>query len=232
MFSIIMPFDSNRLKQFKNTKRVYDEMPQKKEFVIPTRSEPHLRRFFAEHNLGRDVRIIPYTHEVGFNCSKALNIGVRSARYPNIIITSPEVKPLTPVLEQLEKVLGANVICQVWDEDEHGNMRKSLVNANYRSESPRMYFLAMFNKKDIEKINGWDEEFMKGYAYEDYDFGARWVRANIPFVVRDDIRGLHQYHQREETIPGGHRINHKKYRKNNKSGIIKCKNGLIQFFKP
>lgn len=218
--------DPDRLEQFANTKRAYDTMPQKKEFIIPTRSEAELRRYFAKYNLGKDVKIVSYTVEVGFNCSKALNIGVRNAKYPSIIITSPEVKPITPVLEQLEKVLGTNVVCQVWDEDEHNNIIMSLVNTNFRGESPCMYFLAMFNKKDIEKINGWDEDFMKGYAYEDDDFGARWVRAKIPFVVRDDIQGCHRYHPRKETIPDGNAINLQKLIENNTTGIIRCSNGL------
>lgn len=232
MFSVIMPLDSNRLDQFKNTKRSYDAMAQKKEFIIPTRSRAALRKYFKEHHLDHDVRIIPYTHKIGFNCSKALNIGVRNASYPYIIITSPEVKPLTPVLEQFEKILGTNVICQVWDEDENKNVsRRPLISSKLeKSNSPQMYFLAMFNKKDIEKINGWDEEFMKGYAYEDCDFGARWNRAGIPFVVRDDIQGLHQYHPRQETIPGGGELNLKKFTENNEAGIIKCKNGLKQIF--
>jgi len=228
MFSIVMPLDDNRLEQFKNTKRAYDGMSQEKEFIIPTRNEPQIRKYLDEHDLGKNVRIIPYTVEDGFNCSKALNIGVRNVKYTSIIITSPEVKPITPVLEQLENVLGANVVCQVWDEDKDGKIITSLVNTHFRSESPRMYFLAMFNKADIEKVNGWDEEFMKGYAYEDNDFGARWKRANIPFVVRDDIQGLHQYHPRYETIPGGGPINRQKLIENNKAGIIRCSNGFYK----
>lgn len=127
---------------------------------------------------------------------------------------------------QIAQVLGSNVICQVWDENEQGNIAKSLVNKNYRGESPRMYFLAMFNKTDIEKINGWDEEFMKGYACEDYDFGARWNRAGIPFEVREDIQGCHQYHPRQETVSGGWALNRQRLRENNRLGIIRCQNGL------
>lgn len=223
-----MPLDSNRLEQFKTTKRTYDAMPQSKQFVIPTRNAPELRKFFKQHKLSKDVRIIPYIHKVGFNCSKALNIGVRQAKYSQIIITSPEVNPTTPVLEQLEKVLGTNIICQVWDEGQNGTIwRKPLIYSGYKkSRTPAFYYLAMFNKADIEKINGWDEEFMKGYAYEDCDFGARWVRAKLPFVVRDDIQALHQYHPRGETILGGTQINLKRFTENNEAGIIQCKNGL------
>ena len=96
MFSIIMPLDDNRLKQFRNTKRAYDAMPQKKEFIIPTRSELKLREYFKKYSLDKDVRIIPYTLKIGFNCSRALNIGVSKAKYDSVIITSPEVKPITP----------------------------------------------------------------------------------------------------------------------------------------
>ena len=67
---------------------------------------------------------------------------------------------------------------------------------------------------------------MKGYAFEDDDFGARWARAKIPFVMRDDIQGVHQYHPRGETIAGGKEINRQKFKENNAAGVIKCANGL------
>ena len=226
-----MPLDDDRLEQFKNTKRAYDNMPQKKEFIIPTRCESKIRKYLEENDLARGVKIIPYIVEVGFNCSRALNIGVRNAIYDSIIITSPEVKPLTPVLDQLEKLLGTNIICQVWDEDEHGNVFRSLINSKNRRNkirAPGMYFLAMFNKADIERINGWDEEFMRGYAFEDKDFGARWIRANISFVVRDDIQGQHQYHLRKETIRKGNITNYRLFQKKDAEKIIRCVNGLIK----
>lgn len=225
MFSIIAPIDSNRLEQFKNTKRVYDTFPEVKEFIMPTRSFDKVDAYFKKHDLYKDVRLIPYEHERGYNPSKALNIGVREAKYDKIIITSPEVKPLTPVLEQLKDE--ENVICQVVDVDEHGNKQTILVQEGYRSDTPAMYFLALFSKKDIETINGWDEDFMRGYAYEDNDFGERWVRAGLPFKVRDDIKALHQYHPRSETIPGGLAVNMAKFHENTDNGVTKCKNGLI-----
>ncbi|MEO6508816.1 MAG: galactosyltransferase-related protein, partial [Patescibacteria group bacterium] len=183
MFSIVMPLDNGRFEQFRNTKQAYDAMPQKKEFIIPTRSAPDLKDYLKDNKLDKNVLVIPYTIEVGFNCSRALNIGVRNAHFDTIIITCPEVKPITPVLEQLEACKGKNIVCQVWETDIEGNKKWSLVNSRRKNYSPEAYFLAMFNKKDIESINGWDEEFMKGYAFEDCDFGARWVRAGLPFEI-------------------------------------------------
>lgn len=225
MFSIVAPMDTNRLEQFKKTKLAYDEMPQKKEFIIPTRSKPDVVKFLKNNGLMKGVRVISYEHETGFNPSKALNIGVRNAKYDNIIITSPEVKPTIDVLAQLSECLDKNVVCQVSDQDVNGNLTV-LVSKIYRGENPGMYFLAMFQKKDIEAINGWDEEFMKGYAYEDNDFGERWVRAGLPFEIREDIQAVHQYHPRSETIPGGLTTNQQHYHDNTDAGIVVCANGL------
>lgn len=225
MFSIVTPMDTNRLEQFKHTKRVYDEMPQKKEFIIPSRSAKQVREYLNDNDLMKDVTVVSYEHKVGFNPAKALNIGVSLAKYDQIIITSPEVKPSPTVLAQLSEHLGKNIICQVSDQDENGNL-VVLVSPTFRSENPAMYFLAMFNKKDIESINGWDMEFMKGYAYEDNDFGERWNRAGLPFEVRDDIEAVHQYHPRGESVKGGLVTNQLHFYDNTDKGVVYCKNGL------
>lgn len=224
-FSIIMPMDMDRLEQFERTKEAYDGMKQVKEFIILTRYLDKLHRHLESADLMKNVRLIPYKIESGFNCSKALNLGVRKAHYENVIITSPEVIPKTNVLQQLSEHLDKNIICAVDDQAEDGTL-SPLVNTQFRGDTPAMYFLAMFKKSDIEKINGWDEDFMNGYAYEDNDFGDRWMRAKLPFVIRDDIKALHQYHPRVETVPGGMNINFQLWQQNNANGVIQCRNGL------
>lgn len=227
MFSFVVPLDNNRLELFKNSKRLYDESPTVSEFIIPTRDELIVARYLDDNKLSTGVKLIPYTLDTpGFNCSKALNLGVRNAKYDSIIITSPEVRPISNVLKQFSKLVGKNVIAQVFDLDEKGEITMSLVNFGYRSQNPAMYFLAMFNKADIQKINGWDEDFMLGYAYEDDDFGSRWLRAELAFEVHDEIQAEHQYHQRLETIAGGTDINHNKFNDNNTRGIVQAPNGL------
>ena len=220
--------DMDRLPQFKETKDAYDQMKQKKQFIIPTRSYEELKKALTEANLMKDVFLIPYELEEGFNCSRALNIGVRNTYYPQVIITCPEVKPEPDVLDRLEAVRGTNVLAHVVDIKQDGNIAGTLIHTDYRSETPAMYFLAMFNKKDIEKINGWDEAFLKGYAWEDSDFGDRWVRAEIPFSVDNEIMARHQYHLRVETIPGGYERNGELYNLNNVAKLIKVKDGLMK----
>lgn len=220
--------DMDRLPQFTETKQAYDKMKQKKQFIIPTRSYEELKKALTEVNLMKDVFLIPYELEEGFNCSRALNIGVRNAYYPQVIITCPEVKPEPDVLDRLEARRGDNVLAHVVDINQGGNVAGTLVHTDYRSETPAMYFLAMFNKNDIEKINGWDEAFLKGYAWEDSDFGDRWVRAGIPFSVDNEIMARHQYHLRVETIPGGYERNGELYNLNNVAKLIKVKDGLMK----
>lgn len=227
MFSIVFPMDANRLEQFKITKRTYDAMKSTKEFVIPTRSYDEVNAYLVANRLNKDVRLVPYEWNQGFNPSMGLNIGVRESKYDQIIITSPEVKPMTDVLAQLKGLKGKNIVCEVSDQDEDGNL-SLLVADGYRMFDPGMYFLAMFNKSDLEKINGWDEEFMHGYAYEDNDFGARWSRAGLPFEFHSEIKAMHQYHPRKETISGGLQTNCELFTKNTEAGVVFCNNGLVK----
>lgn len=227
MFSICFPMDTSRLPQFKVTKLAYDKMPQKKEFVIATRSEKEVWKYLKENKLGKGVRLIPYTIETGFNPSKGLNIAVKCSKYDNIIITSPEVCPEPDVLDKFEASLGTNIICEVFDQYEDGTLF-SLVHRGFRDASPEMYFLALYNKKDIEKINGWDEDFMKGYACEDNDFGERWVRAGLPWELREDIHATHQWHPRGVTIENGFQINIDKIQENRANALVVCKNGMYK----
>ena len=223
-----MPIDDNRLEQFVRTKLVYDSFPETKEFVMPTRTYKTCRAFMKKHKLLKDVRLIPYEIETGFNPTKALNLAVRESNYDHLVVTGPEVKPTTQILEQFSKNINKNIICQVFDQDENGNLT-SLVNEHYRNTSPQPYFLALFQKSNIEQINGWDENFMGGYAYEDNDFGDRWIRAGIPFEIREYIQATHLYHPRLETVPGGLGVNQALYNKNQSEGVVKCKNGLYPF---
>ncbi len=219
--------DSARLPLWRNTMKKYAEfgIPKDTEFIIPTRSEEVIEAVLTSP-WNEHCHVEFYTHSLGYNPSKALNIGVRGAKHDRIIITSPEVMPSTNVLQQLQEYKDYNIICQVWDENANGELAYSLVNKHFRGDHPGMYFLALFQRKDLEVINGWDEDFMLGYAWEDPDFGNRWNRAGLPFTVKDDILARHQYHERPETIPNGFQINQAKFNDNNNKGVTRCKNGL------
>lgn len=222
MFSIVMPLEEDRIPLFENTVRAYQKCMGSItiEFVVPTRT---IKQLYIPHIT---TVLVPYEHDSEyFNPALALNLGVAHSNYDNIIISCPEVMPLTNVLGELRNEVGNNIVCQVMSENEDESIGISLVNTKFRHKTPAMYFLALFNRKDLEAINGWDLQFMKGAAYEDTDFGARFVRAGLPFKVRDDIKALHQWHP-VNKVSDGWDINRKIYESNNRKKITKCECGL------
>ncbi len=229
-FSIVMPVEENRLPLLRNTIDKYIELGITEcEFLLISRSMKDLW-WIKDIHFGKllpKIKIINYEWSgETFNPSMALNLGVNNATYNNIIITCPEVKPITNILKQLQELPEGNYVCQVFDQGQDGSIIDSLVNTNYRSPSPMMYFLACFQKKDLESINGWDEEFMNGYAWEDNDFGERFNRAGLRFEMRDEIQAEHQWHPRGTAGDFGWNRNEQLFIRNNQEGIIKCKKGL------
>ena len=191
--------DTNRLLLWSKTMRSYHNKgyPAEVEFLIITRSQ-EVQDYVQGSYHKEYCRVIRY-ELVGsdFSQAVALNIGIKNAKYENIIVTSPEVKPLTNVLHQLSLLPRSNYICQVFDEDEQGNTAFSLVNKNFRGETPAMHFLGCFKNEDLEYINGWSLDYIRGGgAYDDDDFGDRFMKAGLKFEVRDEIQAIHQYHPR------------------------------------
>jgi len=194
--SIVMPCDKPRIPLLLTTLSFYMKfgIPENIEFILVSRT------FNQLIVPGIDIKVMKYKWGGKyFNPSMAFNLGVKNATYNNIIITSPEVTPITNVLKQFNATKRGNYVCLVYDVGENGQSRGILVNSKHRHEDPSFYFLAMFKKEDLEKINGWDEEYMNGYAWEDRDFGARFVKAGLKFESRDDITAAHQYHRRLMT---------------------------------
>jgi len=220
--SIIVPMDKDRTPLFFKSLDAYNEygIPEDVEFIIVSRTITTIGQSIYP------LKLIRYEHKgEHFNPALALNIGVKSAKYDNIIITCPEVMPLTNVLSQLKRLKRGNYMCQVFDQTKQFKKGVSLVNSKYRCGTPSMYFLAMFKKEDLETINGFDEDFMQGLGYEDTEFGQRFVNAGLKFECKDYIKALHLYHKRVPPNEG--------YRRN---GILCeqkkenkwCENGLIK----
>jgi hypothetical protein len=223
--SVIIPVDKPRLDLLNKSLNKYFEFnfPRNVEFLLVTRS------ITADMLvLGDCIRIIPYTWNAStFSQGMALNLGVRAAKYDSIIVTSPEVMPSTDVLNQLVPYMGRNVVCQVFDCNPNGSIIMPLVNSNYRSDTPSMHFLALFNRKDILFINGWDEDFMLGQAYDDDDFGWRFKQAGLPFEFADHIQALHQFHERHSN----HilwRQDESRFHLHQESKIVQVKNGIFK----
>jgi hypothetical protein len=65
-------------------------------------------------------------------------------------------------------------------------------------------FIACIPTAKVRQIQGFDQEFMKGFWYDDDDFYLRLWQTGIPFVFYDSIHGIHLDHERPtlETTEG------------------------------
>jgi hypothetical protein len=219
--SIVVPCDGARYDMFKTTYATYmaygfpDNLSY--EFLLVSRT-------ITDIDLP-NVRVINYTHDGEFfNPAKALNLGVVNSKFDTIFITCPEVKPVTNIIEQYLSSPIGNYICRAYDQSVSG-MIEDLVRTGLKDHIPSMYFLGIFKKQDILAINGWDEDFMKGFSWEDVDFGERFSRANLTHTVRDDMKVLHMYHARN-YINNGWEINWNVIQENIKNNVVQCKNGI------
>jgi hypothetical protein len=213
-YSIILPCEKDRAHFLNEWFKYIDE---NSELIIVSRTlEPM--------ELG-NIKIINYSHEGEyFNPAKALNLGVKEAKSEQIYISCPEIEIYDGEIFEYDGK--ANMIFEVFDQNENGSRGMSLVNSNYRCGSPMMYFLAKFIKEDILDINGWDEDFMNGYAYEDNDFGERFNRAGKKFMVIDGVNAVHRWHARGSLGTAGAKLNQAKYMENNRKGVTYCENGI------
>ncbi|RLD77911.1 MAG: hypothetical protein DRJ15_12575 [Bacteroidetes bacterium] len=223
-FSVIMPYDGDREKQFKEVFEAYVDwgFPKDVEFILVSRKldEPPFKH--------PKLKLIKYVWEGEFfNPSMALNIGVKVAKFNNVVITCPEVYPVSNVLKDLGREVRGNYVCKVFDERKNGDTSTVLVSSVFRCDDPSMYFLSCFKKEDLEELNGWDEDFMGGYAWEDSDFGVRFNKAGLGFVCLDYVTGLHLYHPRLSMNVGWSR-NKLLFEKSKERGVFRCVNGLVK----
>ena len=221
--SMVFPCDLSRMPLFVKTLSQYQKwgMPKKHEIIVPSRT---FKRLVIP---GLKIKVVPYEHNEKVFCpTLALNLGVKATKYKNVLIGHPEVQPMDRPLHRLFNSERGNYVCKVYDTAQCGCRTQQLVGEGCRDETPGLYFLACYRKEDIEKINGWDMRFMQGSSNEDIDFGQRMVNAGIPFMMRDDIEGEHQWHKRvSEKIPE-YDINRAFYEENKKNKVTRVENGL------
>ena len=68
----------------------------------------------------------------------------------------------------------------------------------------KLHFLNMFWRVDLLEARGFEEEFMRGWAYEDSEFVLRWERLGYSFTFSEEqIAAFHQPHPRVEALNVG-----------------------------
>lgn len=163
------------------------------------------------------------------NPSVALNVAIRRAQGPMLIMSPPECYPLNENIRAAQEITGTGTLkacvfgramAMTHQSDEgvigrdgwfprseyelHSRLNNRV--AYYSSARPEFawskygpvlrpvpFFMA-FRKTDHETVNGFDEEYARGYSGEDSDYTSRLKLSGVEHVWNDRCTVLHQWH--------------------------------------
>lgn len=220
MLSFIIPCEDSRKDYLLSALIKYQGMKYAAdcEFLIVTHSLQPIKDFSNVTTI-----MIPKINLPWINPCQSFNEGVKLAKNKYIVITGPEMLPVTDVIPQLmSEIDNDSVVCRVYED------KGDISNSNLRCEHPGFYFLAMYKAEHIWDINGWDEDFLYGIGYDDNDFGERWIRAGHKHKMVDYIIAYHRSHTRADSFglpTNAHLLNR------NRTRGPKCLNGLVKLEK-
>lgn len=156
-------------------------------------------------------------------CSFARNIGVKNCIGDIIITSEPELLFVTDIVAQMlkchvdypDQVISAGVIYHAQQNtqfnpglltDPHAALKSEIVE-DYQTE-PRSYhpngycktknmqatFTALYEKKWLMELGGWDEEFKGAWGWDDIELCTRLRINGINQHICPDMEALHQWH--------------------------------------
>jgi hypothetical protein len=155
-----------------------------------------------------DIHKVPfplYQFEGRFNDpGPALNVALRRAEGDRVVISHPEIYHCyRSNLDQMASwPLGPKdaLICDVYDPSMADDpILKGMIGGG-PGQRP-LHFLGVYPKEFFCAIGGYEEEFVKGWGYQDTELVSRWQKSGGRFLFSGDrILGIHQPHPRVEHI--------------------------------
>ena len=143
-----------------------------------------------------------------------INAGVKRASGDIILLTNPETYHRAPIIQDMKVELGSlgekgHVAAAVWATERgkwyvHSSMNEATNKNLGRAPMPvgaGLHFCVMFYKTFFEEIEGFDEDYRAGQAYDDNDFLWKLQTAGAKFAIRDDL--IVDHSSTETTWPAG-----------------------------
>lgn len=215
-YSIIMPY-YRRFSHLQNTLVSFEyHYGERDDFEIIIVEDYKNQRDSVEHlNLlslideydELNIRHIKYDKDC-YNPAGMFNLAAVAAKGEYLILTNPECFHESDILGGIDQLLriDANryIICscksifnqnQVEDfEDLKYTFDMWFVHGEHYPR--KIHFCTCILKDAMIMLGGFDEEYMKGIAYEDDDFVKKIERSGYPMYHADDLVVLHQHHSR------------------------------------
>lgn len=214
--SIVMAYN-NRLSQLNNT---LDSIRRSKhaesaEVIIVDDASDSGQEARNITPIALDIKILELTkvQKTWVNPCIVYNKGFKLASNDIIVIQNPECFHCGDVLDHiLNNLTEENYLSySCW------NMRKPMLDQNIAPKSTHgnwynhptkgrqtaYHFLSAITKKNLDRLNGFDERYGPGYCFDDDEILARIRRMGLKVQIVPDtyVYCAHQYH--EKTIVGG-----------------------------
>lgn len=139
------------------------------------------------------------------------NIGFKEAKGDIIILQNPECKHYGDVLKKSLEINDNTYFsfaCYSIDEDTTYNKKELIINNkpaskdgdlswyNHSQFRPKGYhFCSVITKKNLDKLNGFDERYATGIAYDDDEFIYRVKNLPLQVSIIDYPFVIHQWHK-------------------------------------
>ncbi len=137
--------------------------------------------------------------KASFNPARSFNLGVEASEGKYLVLTNPECRHDSNVLDGLRKEFAVNqkayVICACMSLGPDGNFVEWYQHSAYSNR--KLHFCSSIAKENYIKIGGFDEQYTEGIAYEDDDFVKKVEHSNLQIVLRDDLVTSHLHHSRD-----------------------------------
>lgn len=151
-----------------------------------------------------------YTNHVNsYNPSTHFNFGYDLAVGDYLVITNPEIFHEVNILEGFDEIVKDNVyiVCSC-KRSQRGqflprfidfekftyNMEDWIQHTDHRNT--QLHWCTCISMNDYTRIGGFDDEYSKGFAWEDTDFINTIKYQGLDIINRDDLITVHQCHKK------------------------------------
>lgn len=207
-YSIVMPY-YNRASQLGNTLSSFCALyAERNDFEILLVEDAKNSSSMNMHNAfwsvvnvykqKLNIRVLENTYN-SVSPVLAFNYGVSQAVGSFVVLTNPECMHSVDVLkgfdDEFEKNEDCYVVCGCEARKQNGAFDMWYQHSVHRNVC--LHFCTAISRTLFMLLHGFPPEFDGGYCFDDDAFRERVKRAGIPFVLRDDLLVIHQWHSKE-----------------------------------
>lgn len=157
-----------------------------------------------------------------YNSCVPYNIGINASNGDIVVLQNPECLHVHDVLQYVSKVVNNSIYISMSAYSFNKDMTRYLLGStspdydsfietfkslpqqsvidyvgwyNHSVYRPVHYhFCAALTKKNLRKLNGFDERYAMGIGYEDNEFINRVGKLGLDKIIADDVSVIHQWH--------------------------------------